>query len=196
MPLIVGLVRYRNLDRAMKLFTVFCALGVLNILLEFLLSLLSIRNYFLSDVYFLIEVPFIALIYRGFITRPSTRRILTAFTVLFILIWLIEKTFFAEPQKMSSNLAMVTAIFLVAMSVVTLTAYVKSSTSRLSGQPIFWVLTGTILYYSGSFAVMGLSNELLRAGLEYFVIAWHVNWILFIISMFLYVRGLLCRSQA
>lgn len=196
LPAVVGIMRYKELDRAMKLFTVFCALGVLNLALELVLALLGIRNYFLSDLYLLVEVPFIALIYHRSIGKSSTTRICQVLTLVFILSWMIEKTFFADPQQMNSALAMITAIFLVAMSVVTLNAHARSTSSKLSEAPIFWVLTGTILYYSGSFAVMGLGNELLKADLTYFIIAWHVNWILFIVSMLLYGRGLLCKSQA
>jgi hypothetical protein len=113
-----------------------------------------------------------------------------------VLIWLIQELFFADPRKISNDLAMITAIFLVAMSIVTFSAFIKTSTSTLTRTPLFWVLTGTILYYAGSFAVMGLSNQLLQLGIAYFEIAWHVNWILVIASMLIYTGGFLCKSQA
>lgn len=195
LPAIVGMIRYRKIDKAMKLFAVFSVVGVLNLGLELILGMFKIRNYFLSDLYFLIEVPFIAAIYYMSIAAPFARRILRISSLLFIIVWVVQKCFFANPQQLSSDLAMITAIFLIAMSILTLNAYSKAATSRLMDGSVFWVLTGTIVYYAGSFAVMGLSNELLKMGLEYFEIAWYINWILFITSMLLYSKGLMCRSQ-
>lgn len=194
-PAILGVWRYKRLDRPMKLFAVFSIVGVINVGLEFVIGRLGINNYFLSDLYFLLTVLFLGFFYHLSISTAGARRVLKVSSVLFVLIWMIEKLFFADPKKMSSDLAMITAIFLVAMSIVTFSALLKTSTSTLPQQPLFWVLTGTIVYYSGSFAVMGLSNELLKLGMDYFQIAWHVNWILIVASMLMYTKGFLCKSQ-
>ncbi|MBF8295614.1 MAG: hypothetical protein HW389_2159 [Bacteroidetes bacterium] len=194
-PAFWGVWRYRRLDRPMKLFAVFSIVGVINVGSEFILGRLGINNYFLSDLYFLLTVPFLGFFYHLSISAPGARRIIKASSILFALIWIIQKLFFADPNKMSNNLAMITAIFLVAMSMVTFHAFLKTSTSSLQQQPLFWVLTGTIVYYSGSFAVMGLSNELLKLGMDYFEIAWHINWILVTVSMLMYAKGFLCKPQ-
>jgi hypothetical protein len=194
-PAVLGMWRYRRLDRSMKLFAVFSVVGVINVGSEFILGRLGINNYFLSDLYFLLTVPFLGFFYHLSISAPGARRILKVSSILFALIWIIQKLFFADPNKMSGDLAMITAIFLVVMSMVTFDAFLKTSTSSLQQRPLFWVLTGTIVYYSGSFAVMGLSNELLKLGMEYFEIAWHINWILVTVSMGMYAKGFLCKSS-
>jgi hypothetical protein len=89
----------------------------------------------------------------------------------------------------------ISRIFLVVMCVITLIGVPRSRGGRLTSQPVFWVLTGTVLYSSGSFVVFGLSNVLLREGLAYFHIAWHINWLLLIAANLLYTKGLLCKSQ-
>ncbi len=194
-PGTLALWRFKELNRPMKLFAVFCLVGVLNVLVEFALSRMNMRNYILSDFYFLVSVPFLGLIYHRSITSPFLRSALRILSVLFILIWIVQKVFFADPNQLSSTLAMITAIFLVIMSILTLNNMLKSSSSSLSGEPIFWVLAGTIVYYSGSFAVMGLGNALLKNSLSLFVAAWYINWILTVVSMLLYAKGFLCKSQ-
>ena len=194
-PGTLGMWRFRTLARPMKLFAVFCLAAVLNVLLEFALSRMNIKNYFLSDLYFFISVPFLGLIYFLSVTDPFARSALRILSVLFVLIWLVQKVFFADPTELSSTLAMITAIFLVIMSILTFNGLLKSSASSLSSEPIFWVLTGTIVYYSGSFAVMGLGNLLLKNSVSLFVAAWYINWILTVAAMLLYARGFLCKSQ-
>lgn len=194
-PVVVGLWRYKSLDRSMKLFTAFCVIGVINVLLEIVLSRMKINNFFLSDIYLLIAVPFFGVVYHRSVTSTSVRSILKFGSVLFVLIWLIDEVFFAEPEKMNSTLAMITAIFLVIMSTVTFNSLVKSTWSVLTGEPMFWVLTGTIVYYSGTFAVMGIGSNLLDISPSLFVAAWFVNWTLIVVSMLMYAKGFLCTSQ-
>jgi len=81
------------------------------------------------------------------------------------------------------------------MSIVTLNALLKTAARKLTHEPVFWVLTGTLLYFSGTFAVMGLSNELMKLGRWYFDFAWHINWGLTIIANMLYAKGVLCKAQ-
>jgi len=195
-PAITGIVRYKGMDKSMKLFTTFAVFGVVSISLEYLLALTGSINYVLSDIYFLVQVPLFGLIYYSSIPAKAVRSILTAGAFLFVVVWLIIEVFFRSPDRLSSVLAMIAAIFLVVMSSLTLHAVIKSSTTRLSEIPMFWILTGTILYSAGSFAVMGLSNELLSAGLVYFIIGWHINWALYTVSMLMYAKGLLCKSVA
>ncbi len=194
-PAVFGMWRYKRLDGPMRVFAVLSIVGVVNVASEFVLSRLAINNYFLIDLYSLLVVPILGFIYYVSIAASGARRTLKVSSILFVSIWIIQRFFFSDPNKMNSNLAMITALFLVTMSIVTFSAFLKTSTLPLLQHPLFWVLTGTIVYYSGSFAVMGLSNELLKLGLAYFEIAWHINWILIVASMLMYSKGFLCKSQ-
>jgi len=194
-PAVVGVWRFGRLDKAMKYFAAFCVVSVVNVFLEVLLGRLGIRNYFVSDLYFLVAVPFFGIVYHFSIKARVARNVLKLCTALFVLVWLIQKAAFWDPNQLSSTLAMVTALFLVIMSIVTLNTFLKSSSSRLTGEPIFWVLTGTIVYYSGTFVVMGLGNELLKISLSMFETGWYINWILIVVSMLMYTKGFLCKSQ-
>ena len=196
LPAVVGMWRYRNLDSPMKLFAFFCVIGVLNVLLEIALSRMNMNNHFLSDAYWLIAVPFLGLVYYRSVTSSTVRILLGICTVTFVSVWLVQESFFAEPGKLNSILAMITAIFLVMMSIATMNALVKSTVSHLTGEPMFWVLTGTMVYYAGSFAVMGLGSNLLDVSASLFKAAWYVNWVLIVVSMLMYAKGFLCKSQA
>jgi hypothetical protein len=44
LPAIAGLVRYKKLNKAMRVFTIFSIVGVIHILVEFILGRLDIRN--------------------------------------------------------------------------------------------------------------------------------------------------------
>ncbi len=196
LPAFVGVWQYRSLDRPMKLFVIFCVLGAINVVSEVVLSRMNVTNFFLSDIYMLLAVPFFGVVYYHSVMASSVRVFLKYCSVLFVLIGAIQELFFADHSELNSVLAMITAIFLVIMSIVTFNAFVRSTSSDLRREPIFWILTGTIVYYAGTFAVMGLGRNLMDLSLSLFVVAWYVNWILIIASMLMYSRGLLCKSQA
>jgi hypothetical protein len=102
---------------------------------------------------------------------------------------------FYDPDHIDSAMAIVSRILLIVMSLVTLQAAMRDEQSHLTARPIFWVVIGVILYSSGTMLVFGLSNQLLKLGETYFIVAWHVNWSLLIIANLAYTRGMLCKSQ-
>jgi hypothetical protein len=194
-PAIAGIIRYRRLGRVMKLFVVFCVILALSFVVEFLFGLFRLKNYFISDIYHLGEVPLMALIYYRSTARESTRNILRACTAVFLAVWLIDEIFFFSPERMNNALAMISRITLVFMSSVTFDTFVKTTATKLVDEPLFWILTGTILYSSGSLVVVGLGNKLLELGVAYITAAWYLNWTLSIVSMILFTKGLLCKAQ-
>jgi len=195
LPAVMGLMRYRKLNRAMRLFTAFTLVGSLSVTVEFGLGMFKITNYFLADIYYLASVLLLALVY-GWSVRPeAAQKVLKGCAVVYCFIWVIDEICFPDLDQVNSTLAMISSIFLVMMSMVALQALLKSARTSLTGEPVFWILTGTILYSTGSFLVFGLSNDLLKLGLAYFDIAWHINWILYIASMLMFTKGLLCKSQ-
>jgi hypothetical protein len=143
----------------------------------------------------MVEVLFMTMVYYISVDSPSVRIMLKIGAVLFTLVWAVEKLLFTKPDELNSTLAMIAAVFLIVMSSVVLNVYLKSVAGKLTGEPLFWILTGTI-YSAGSFAVLGLSNELLSLGVTYFIMGWYINWILFLVSMLMFTKGLLCKSQA
>lgn len=194
-PAAVGLARYTNLDKAMRLFAVFSLVACINVALEYVLASLKIRNYILADIYYLVEIAFVAIIYHLSVAGKATRTLLNTCLGLYSLLWLVDELFLVSPDRLNNVLSTVSKIVLVVMSIVTLNTYLRSASSRLTREPIFWILAGMILYSSGSFVVFGLSNELLRLGRTYFDIGWHINWILLIVANLLYTKGLLCKPS-
>ncbi|HTY36064.1 MAG TPA: hypothetical protein VMH23_03080, partial [Bacteroidota bacterium] len=188
--------RYRMLSDPMKAFVWLCVIGVVNVGFEALLSSMRITNYLMSDFYLLAAVPFFGLIYAATVPPGRVRSTLRAGSAMFVVLWLVDELIAGNMHVMNSLLSMAAAIFLVIMSVITFNAMLRSSTSSLSSKPMFWVLTGTIVYYAGTFAVMGMGSNLLAVDLHVFVVTWYVNWSLVIVSMLMYAKGFLCTSQA
>jgi hypothetical protein len=195
LPAIVGWMYRKNHGRAMNRFALFCIVAALNVVVALVLARLGVHNLFLFGIYSLVSVVLLASVFWSATTNVRVQRILLGSLVLFFLTWVLLEFIGAPNSGLNAPLVMATSFWFVMMSVVMLNDLLKTSTRRLTEYPIFWVLTGTIVYYAGTFVVLGLGNELMKLGVSAFTLAWHVNWVLTIVANLIYTKGMMCKSQ-
>jgi hypothetical protein len=53
--------------------------------------------------------------------------------------------------------------------------------------------TAVLLYSSGTLLLLGWSNQLAKSGMDTFITAWQINWVLLIMANLFYMKGLLCK---
>jgi len=194
-PLSVGLVRYRSIARPMKILTLLCVLSFVNAATQFILGRLKISNQFIGNAFVPVEVLLIILIYFFSTGLSKYRRIVVGSGILFMLVWIIDKLFFEIPNQINPEMAVVSRLFLVAMSLLMISVASGVEIPRLRDKSVFWVAAGVILYSTGTFLAVGLGNRLLEMNVSFFIIVWHINWSLLIVANLLYTKGLLCKSQ-
>jgi len=194
-PVVVGLYRYRTIPGPMKILTLLCILSLVIAAIEFILGRLKIPNQFLANYYVPVELLLIALIYFLSMKTAKERKLIGGGVALFMLVWMMDKIFIEVPDQMNSNIAAVSRLFLIALSILMISAIARDETSTLSDKSIFWVAVGVIVYSTGTFIIAGVGSRLLKIDVSLFVIAWHVNWVLLIVANLLYTKGLLCKSR-
>lgn len=194
-PAIVGIKKFSALSKAIRVLTVLCILACINIATQYLLGLLRVRNYFITDYYSVLEVSLLSTVFYFSVGPRGVRHVLMALGVFYALIWVVDMIWLRDPNYINSGLAIISRTFLIVMCLITLQAALQDERSHLRERPVFWVVIGVILYSAGTLVVVGLSNQLLRLGESYFVAAWHVNWALLIIANLFYMMGMLCKSQ-
>jgi len=191
----VGIARFKTCSLNIKLVIVFCCFMCSEVVVELFLSLNHINNIFLSNLSFLVEPAFLSVIYIFSVEKKRTRNLLGGLAVLFVVVWLIDKMLYENPQELNNPMAAASRIFIIAISIFVLHSIMKNTDRSLVDDPIFWISTGWIIYSAGVFLVFGLSEELMKAGLQYFVAAWYINWTLLILSNLMFTKGLLCKVK-
>jgi len=81
------------------------------------------------------------------------------------------------------------------MAAIVIWTQIKDERSTMLERSVFWVAAAVILYSTGTMAVLGLGNFLMKLGRPYFVAAWHINWTLIIVANIFYTKGMLCKPQ-
>ena len=195
-PATAGVKKFAGLSTALRMLAALCILACLNIATQYVLAVLSIKNYFISNYYRVIETSLLCAVFYYSAAPKGVRNVLRGLGILFFVIWGVDTIWYNNPNQIDSGMAMISRIFILGMSLITLQATFKDERSHLVERSVFWIAMGAVLYSSGTLLVVGLGNQLLQLGQPYFIAAWHVNWLLLIIANLFYTKGMLCKSEA
>jgi hypothetical protein len=195
-PATAGIMRFARTNRAMRILAVLCVFACLDAAGQLFLALRHVKNYIVSDYYAVVETSLLCAVFYFSVTSKEVRNVLRILGVAFFVIWAVDTIWFNDHDQINSGMAMISRIFVLAMSLITLQATLKDERAHLMNQPVFWIALGTILYSCGTILVLGLSNKLLALGKAYFDVAWHFNWSLLIIANLFYTKGMLCKPEA
>ncbi len=192
---IVGLTRYKILDRGGRALVILAAANCCQIMASYTLSVMKIRNLELLNDYRPVELVMIAIVFVFMVESKLVRRLLIFCSIGYVVIWIADKIYLDDPTQLNSRMAMLSRITAIIMSIAVLYSGGQTSSGFFTKRPLFWVGTAVLLYSSGTLLVLGLSNQLINLELETFIQAWQINWILLIMANLMYVKGLLCKPQ-
>ncbi len=195
-PAAVGVKNFRNLQKGMRFLALLCVLACLQLVGELVVGYVYKNNYFLADYYNLAELTLLGAVFYFSTKSKASRVILGLLFAGFLAYWLVDMIHKTNPEYINSNLAMVSRVFLIAMSLVGFQNALAGGTAAMSRVPVFWVSFAVVLYSAGTLLLFGLSNQLLAMGVVYFEIAWYINWVLLIVVNVMYSKGMLCRETA
>ena len=194
-PTIAGIWRFKRLDRPMKIFLLFCIWSSIEVSVEYVLSSNRINNHLLINYGYLIDTLFLSILYSSSTDDKKTKKIFLFLTLIFGCLWIVDALFFAFAAKLNSEMAMTSRILIIIMSILILFDVVRKTDRLLVDESIFWISTGFALYSAGVFLIFGLSNELVKLGPIYFLIAWHINWALVIVTNLMFTKGFFCKAK-
>ena len=192
---IAGIVRYKRLNNAMKVFSVFCVLTCLMEIFELILNRKHINNTFISNYYVLVEVIFVSIVYLISLGNKRMQRIISALTLLFLCVWVLDKIYFDVSGQVNIEMAVTSRIFIILISVLTIHTIVRQMNHPFINTPMFWVSSGVLLYSTGVALILASMNELIKMGISYYQAAWYINWSLEILCNLMYTKGFFCTVK-
>jgi len=193
-PAVVGIAKYARLQRAMKTLTILSIFACIDVGTQYVLASFKVKNYFVSDYFRVIEVGLLSMVFQMLSGERRVRTILRWMGGVFIAVWIVDMVV-EVPAQINNAMEMISRIFILVMSLISLQASMKDESSPLVERSVFWVGLGAALYSSGTMVLVGLSNYLMQLGNSYFLAAWHINWALLIVANLFYTKGMLCKYQ-
>lgn len=191
-PLMVGIYRWKKIDKPLRYFIFFLIITVIQIGIEYILGRLSIPTHLLSDFYIAFEVTFFLSLFRLFIRTQMKKMILLAFILIEIVILIFSTVYYIDTPQFNTIIGFSSRFILIISALLLIHTLVTNNVSTfqpLHEHYVFWIATGVLIYCSGSIIVLSLGNEIMNLGIDYFFAMWYINWSFFIIANILYSRS-------
>jgi hypothetical protein len=141
-----------------------------------------------------IETILLAIVYITAVHHRTFRAIFISLLIIYMVIWGMVAIFFHIPDKVDSLAVTLGMLLIIIFCIAFLYQDFKFNTEAITGNPMFWVTAGSLLYNIGVIIMVGLANELTTLGVKYFLMAWYINFTLIIVANVFYMKGFLCRN--
>jgi hypothetical protein len=195
-PLGLGLARYRETNDALRIILLYLALsGIINIIAA-VLAFTQVNNLPLLHFYTIAECLLLLAFYGLLFRRKFVSLLLLVSGILFLVFCLYNFLVLQSLYQFNSYTRPVEAVIIIVLSVIYL--YRKSAEDTnvsWARQPSGWIVTGLLLYFSGSLSQFAFSNIISHlASVQTKKIIWLLHGTLVMIMYLLFARAfVLCK---
>ncbi len=161
MALIVGLRNFHRLNKSQKALLALVGFIVSIEIASRVMWFLKVNNLFLLPFYTVVEFSFLLWVFRTQLHQKKEQRILLFFFLGFLLFSLIYLVFVHDFSLHNNYHRIVESVFLLFLALWYYFRSIKSLKDRfLEYNPMFWIATGILIYFSGTVFIFLLSNYL------------------------------------
>lgn len=192
-PAAAGMIRWKRLNMHLKLFALFCVYSIIHIIAEFILGRLGIANQFLSNIYRLLQIECIFFLYHHWLQDTVVKNGIKISALLYFIFWIFDTIAHPFPNEFREPIAVVANILMLVSSLIVIENLFRTTQDSIFAHSVFWISSGLILYTAGTIVVLTMSNTILKMGIEYFNVLWHINWGFTIIANVFFTRSFLCK---
>ncbi|MDX8340915.1 hypothetical protein SLH46_17080 [Draconibacterium sp. IB214405] len=167
-PFFIGLFRYKDLDKSLRLFFYFVVYGTINEIAVRLFIYMGGNNTMLSShLYVMLEFFMLGLFYSEVLKGIIRKRIIIAIIVLFELYCVINVLFLQSVHLYPSIPLSVSKIFFVGFSLLFLyKVMTEAIVQDLWKEPLIYINFSVLIYYSGNLFYALLFNIILEHSRE------------------------------
>jgi hypothetical protein len=189
--LISGLIRYKYLNGGIKWIFWFVVFGTVMQLLS--RAMIPVLETNLPGMHIYVPVKFFlfSMAYRHFLDGFLNKKVIYGITLIVISYSIINSFFIQSIYQQFPNFVRALCIFILA--VYAMLWFLKSlremKITRLRAEPIVWINTGAVIYFSGSFFIFILSNLVLEHSLVVLKYSFRVSSFLMILFYILIALG-------
>ncbi|MDO7845362.1 hypothetical protein Q5H92_03260 [Hymenobacter sp. M29] len=195
---LIGVVRYRRLDRAMRYLVVLTLLALVMTAVAMTLQRQHRPNLFLFPIDTAIEFTLLALMYRHSLRELAISRFIPAMVAVFLLGTALtyrprlDTAEFSPMQHFIEGVAVLTFVFYYFRREITR----QVVTRHLERDPMFWASTGLLLYFSGNLLIFLTSNLVLKYSPAISRHVWAIHAMLYAFLNVFYSIALSLKPQA
>lgn len=174
-PLAIALFQLKTASREQLILTTLVACSFITEVIANLLWYQFINNLAVYNSYALVNFNLLFLLYY-YQFGSKTKKFMVFVQILFNILAVLNTLFLQKISIFNSNLTTSAALVLIACALAYFYKLLKEiKYQKLEKNPLFWINSGVILYYSGSLILFLLGNVLAYPSLEVALAAWGLN---------------------
>jgi len=195
-PVIATWFYVNRMSRPLRVFAFYLVVSLISTVLNSQLSLHKIHNLWASNSFMPVQFGLLAYFFSFYVGHPIQRAIRLSIPV-FILLWSINFLFLESIFAYSMYAKPIEYLLLAALSAAALlTNYRRNLLSPLS-DPLFWIGSGALLYFSSTAILFAMSSILLSISQQTLRVVFSIQGIISILINVSYAMGILClRHQS
>lgn len=191
MPLVVGIVRFKELKPYLKVLLIFLAIVATVELVMFTMASSGKENTFLIPLFVFIEFPIICILYHKVYTIPVWKQIAVFIPIAFSIFLVLNVFVGGGANNLSSYIHSVEGLLVIGLTLVWFyQALNNTSINAIHREPMFWISCGFLIYFAGTFFLFITSTYLLEHAKGILVVAFLINSISNICKNLLFTIGL------
>ena len=194
-PLVIAVLNFRILNNELKVFAIFlCFAGAVEII-TYVMSLYRMNNLWMMNIYALLEgVVFIWLIGK-WLGSKKMNVITNGLLVIYIAYWCYTTFLPGDLMAFNSDELSIKAIILIILSGYLLVRLGLKEEVKLTGDFIFWISAGILIYFLISLVVFSSANIILDDSHRAMYFTWTIHSIINILVNLLFFYAFICYRK-
>lgn len=194
-PLITGLLFYRRLTKPFKIFVYYFLLAALVEIAASLAGVYLGNNLFLLHFFIPLEFAAFVYLYYQYFSAPTIRKGILYVSILFL--GLVIVTIILSGLNTHNSLARsFESIFLIILALSYFYQYFKSNSEvPVYTQPMFWLSSGILIYFSIDFFSFMLINQLIKRNIEMAYLSKMIHVFINIVAYVFYTISFRCFQK-
>ena len=185
-PVITGAYLYRTLGKQGRLFFSYCLIIALGIGVETIMPMMGRPNHFFMNALSIGQTIGIIGMCYSFVKNARWRRFVLTLLMGFLAISAGRYVFTNTQEAFNEVDILLSGVIQIVLSGILVYLAINVQEVPYHKNPLFWFGFSILMYSAGTIMILSSGNVLLKMGLEYFTIAWHINWSLEIFSNLLF----------
>jgi hypothetical protein len=163
----IGLLRFRQRTTPFKALTLLVGVTFVSEVLTRLLIEMTKNSSPVYHVYVIVLYFFYAWIYRELSSDPRLKKAIVVSAAVFLLLSITNSIFYQPLRQFPSNMLMIACVLLVMLSLMMYRQMFNYPIEQnLFRQPVFWLNTGTLFFFTTTFLFWSFFNYFIRQKLD------------------------------
>lgn len=163
----IGLLRFKQRTTPFKALTLLVGVTFISEILTRVLVQMTKNSSPVYHVYVIVLYFFYAWIYRELSSDPRLKKIIVASAAIFLLMSITNTIFYQPLSRFPSNILMIACVPLIILSLLIYRQMFHYPIEQnLFRQPVFWVNTGTLFFFTTTFLFWSFFNYFIRQKLD------------------------------